>query len=122
MEDDITQITVSSLVQRAVALCDPQGTDDACTQLLLAYEDDDRPAVGLVDTLAEELASTVDGLDPEHDSAAAEVAAAVATFLASDPHGGSDDEATIREAVRIRWSGSPPQHVDDWLVAQGVDA
>jgi hypothetical protein len=122
MEDDITQITVSSLVQRAVVICDPQGTDEACSQLLLAYEDDDRAAIGLGDTLAEELATTVEGLDPEHDSAAAEVAAAVATFLASDPHGGSDDEATIREAVRIAWRGNPPAHVADWLAAQGVDA
>ena len=122
MERDIAQVTVSSVVQRAVALCDPQGTDEACSQLLLAYEDDDRPAVGLTETLAEELRTTVDGLDPEHDSAAAEVAAAVATFLASDPHGGSDGDTTVREAARIAWGGSPPQHVADWLAAQGVDA
>jgi hypothetical protein len=120
--DDVTQVTVSKLVQRAVVLCDPEGTDDACSQLLLAFEDDDRPAVGLGDTLAEELRTTVDGLDPEHDSAAAEVAAAVAAFLATNPHGGSDDEATIREAVRIAWGGSPPAHVQDWLDAQGVEA
>ena len=122
MEDDLTQVTVASVVQRAVALCDPDGTDDACSQLLLAYEDDDRPAVGVTESLAEELRTTVDGLDPEHDSAAADVAAAVATFLAGDPHGGSGDEATIREAVRIAWGGNPPPSVADWLSAQGVEA
>jgi hypothetical protein len=122
MENDIGQVTVASVVKRAVALCDPEGTDDACTQLLLAYEDDDRPAVGLVDTLREELDSTVEGLDPEHDSAAAEVAAAVAHFLASKPTGGSDDEATIREAVRVHWGDDVPENVRDWLDAQGVEA
>ena len=120
--EDVQQQTVARVVHRAVALCDPDGADDACSQLLLAYEDDDRPAVGLGDTLAEELRTTVEGLDPEHDSAAAEVAAAVAVFLAGDPHGGNDDEATIREAVRVAWGGTPPDHVRDWLDAQGVEA
>jgi hypothetical protein len=119
--EDVEQQTVARVVHRAVALCDPDGGDDACSQLLVAYEDDDRPAVGL-EGLAEELRSTVDGLDPEHDSAGAEVAAAVATFLAGDPRGGSDGETTIREAVRIAWGGSPPENVRAWLDAQGVEA
>ena len=119
---DITQVTVARVVQRAVAVCDPDGADEACTQLLLAFEDDDRPALGLGDTLAEELRTTVEGLDPEHDSGGAEVAAAVAAFLATDPHGGNDGESTIREAVRIAWGGNPPEHVSAWLDAQGVEA
>ncbi|HEX8647921.1 MAG TPA: hypothetical protein VF715_13580 [Thermoleophilaceae bacterium] len=120
--DDITTVTVAQLVHQAVALCDPDGTDEACTQLLLAFEDDDRAAVGLGGSLAEELRTSVDGLDPEHDSAAAEVAAAVAFYLSTKPTGGSSDEATIREAVRVTWGSDVPQHVDDWLAAQGVDA
>ncbi|HEX8054113.1 MAG TPA: hypothetical protein VF517_14070 [Thermoleophilaceae bacterium] len=119
---DVTQVTVAQVVHRAAVLCDPEGVDDACTQLILAYEDDDRPALGLSDTLGEELRSTVAGLDPEHDSAGAEVAAAVATFLATKPHGGNDDEGTIREAARIAWGQSPPPNVSDWLDAQGVEA
>jgi hypothetical protein len=122
MENDITTVTVAQLVHRAVALCDPDGSDEACTQLLLAFEDDDRAAVGLGATLAEELGTTVEGLDPEHDSSAAEVAAAVAFYLSTKPTGGSDDEATIREAARVRWGDSPPEHVSAWLAAQGVDA
>ena len=122
MDNDVRQVTVAQVVHRAVALCDSNGADEACAQLLLAYEDDDRPAVGLGSSLAEELRSTADGLDPEHDSAAAEVAAAVAAFLATDPHGGSDDQATIREAVRIAWRGNPPENVRAWLDAQGVEA
>lgn len=120
--DDVTTVTVAQVVHEAVTLCDPDGTDEACTQLLLAFEDDDRVAVGLGGTLVEELRTSVDGLDPEHDSAAAEVAAAVASYLATKPGGGSSDEATIREAARVTWSGDPPPHVGDWLADQGVDA
>ena len=121
MEHDVGQVTVADLVREAVALCDPKGSDEAASQLLMAFEDDDRPAVGL-ETLAEELRTTVDGLDPEHDSAAAEVAAAVAAYLATEPHGGPDREATLRVAARIAWNGTPPEHVDRWLAAQGVEA
>ena len=120
--DDVTTVTVSEVVKEAVALCDPDGVDEACSQLLLAFEDDDRAAIGLGDTLAEELRTSADGLDPEHDSPAVEVAAAVAAFLATDPSGGSGDEATIREAARIAWGDDPPPHVADWLADQGVDA
>lgn len=123
MENDVAQITVADVVKEAVALVDPHGTDPACRALELAYEDDDRPAVGVIDTLREELASTVeDGLDPEQDDAPVEVAAAVAFFLATKPRGGSNDEATIREAVRVRWHDDVPENVSDWLEAQGVDA
>ncbi|HEX8743594.1 MAG TPA: hypothetical protein VF712_10710 [Thermoleophilaceae bacterium] len=120
--DDVTQLSVASVVQSAVALCDPDGADEACSQLLLAFEDDDRPAVGLGEGLRDELDSTVEGLDPEHDSAAAEVAAAVAFYLSTKPTGGSSDEATIREAVRVRWGEEVPPHVSEWLDAQGVEA
>jgi hypothetical protein len=122
MENDVTTVTVAQVVHQAVSLCDPAGTDEACSQLLLAFEDDDRAAVGLGDTLAEELRTSVEGLDPEHDSAAAEVAAAVASYLATKPAGGSSDEATIREAVRVTWRDDPPPYVTDWLADQGVDA
>jgi hypothetical protein len=50
------------------------------------------------------------------------VTAAVASFLAGAPHGGTDDEATIRESVRVAWGGSPPPEVGAWLDAQGVEA
>jgi hypothetical protein len=121
MENDATTLTVAQLVHEAVRLCDPDGVDEACTQLLLAFEDDDRPALGLGDALAEELRTSVEGLDPEHDSAAAEVAAAVAAYLATKPRGGSSDEATIREAARVAWSGNPPDYIEMWLTDQGVD-
>ena len=114
-------LTVSDAVRRAVALVDPDGRDPIAPELLLAYEDDDRPAAGLGDSLREELESTVAGLDPEGDSGAAAVAWAIAFFLATQPEGGDDEAATIREAVRVAWHGHPPEHVRRWLADQGAD-
>ena len=113
--------TVSEVVRRAVALVDPDGADPIAPELQLAYEDDDRAATGLGDSLWEELRSTVEGLDPEGTSGAAAVAAAVAVFLSTQPGGGPDDEATIREGVRIAYGGDVPPHVEGWLRDQGIE-
>jgi hypothetical protein len=113
LETDVP--TVAEVVRRAVAICDPDGHDDTTTELEEAFEDDDRPAPGLGESLREELRSTARGLDPEGDSAAVAVAAAVAIFLASQPRGGDNEAATIREAVRIEWGNHPPEYVKEWL-------
>jgi hypothetical protein len=113
--------TVSEVVRHAVALVDPDGADPIAPELLLAYEDDDRAATGLGDSLRDELRSTVEGLDPERTSGAAAIAAAVALFLSTQPGGGDNHEATIREAVRVAYHGDTPDHVRDWLAAQGID-
>jgi len=121
LPESIETVTVSDVVRRAVALVDPEGHDDIAPELLIAYEDDDRAAVGLGGDLWEELRSTVKGLDPEGESGAAAVAAATAFFLATQPEGGPDDAATIREGVRVAWNGNPPDHVAAWLRDHGVD-
>jgi hypothetical protein len=115
MPESIDTVTVSDVVRRAVALVDPDGGDPIAPELLVAYEDDDRAAVGLGPSLWDELRSTVEGLDPEGGSGAAAVAAAVACFLASQPEGGDSDAATIREAVRVAWGDDPPDAVAAWL-------
>lgn len=121
MPDSIETVSVSDVVRRAAALVDPDGGDDVVRELLLAYEDDDRAAVGLSDGLREELRGTVEGLDPEATSGAAAVVAATASFLATQPEGGSDGDATVREAVRVAWHGEPPGHVAAWLADHGID-
>ena len=121
MPESIETVTVSDVVRRAVELVDPAGADAIAPELLLAYEDDDRAAVGLGASLWDELRSSVEGLDPEGGSGAAAVAAATAFFLTTQLEGGSDDAATIREAVRVAWSGDPPDHVRAWLADQGLD-
>ena len=112
--------TVADVVRRAVALVDHEGSDDIARELQLVYEDDDRPAAGEGESLREELRGTLAGLDPEGDSGAAAVAAAVASFLATQPEGGSDGSATIREATRVEWHGEPPELVRSWLADHGV--
>ena len=118
METDVP--TVFDVVHRAVAMCDPDGQDQTTTELLEAFEDDDRPAPGLGDSLTEELRTTVEGLDPEGDSATAAVAAAVAAFLATKPQGGDDPASTFRVAARIAWGEQPPPRVEDWLAEHGA--
>jgi hypothetical protein len=119
--DSIETLTVSDTVRRAVALVDPEGRDDAARELLIAYEDDDRAAAGLGDELWEELRSTVEGLDPEAGSGAGAISAATAFFLSGQPDGGSDGEATLREAVRVAWHGQPPAQVTAWLADHGIE-
>jgi len=118
LETDVP--TVSHVVHEAVAMCDPDGQDDATTELLEAFEDDDRPAPGLGDSLAEELRTTVEGLDPEGDSATAAMAAAVAAFLATKPQGGDDPATTFRVAARIAWGEHPPPNIEEWLEEHGA--
>jgi hypothetical protein len=113
--------TVSQVVRRALALVDADGADPIAPELLLAYEDDDRAALGLGESLRDELRSTLEGLDPERTSGAAAVAAAVAYFLSTQPAGGSDDETTVREAVRVAYGGDAPPYVKGWLADQGID-
>jgi hypothetical protein len=128
LPESIDTVTVSDVVRRAVALVDPHGQDVIAPELLIAYEDDDRAVVGLGDDFWEELRSTVEGLDPEGDppfggqaAGAAAVAAATAFFLSTQPEGGADDAATIREGVRVAWKGHPPDNVAAWLADHGIE-
>ena len=121
MPESIDALSVSDVVRRAVAIVDPDGSDPIAPELLLAFEDDDRAAVGLGDALWDELRTTAEGLDPEQTSGAAATTAAVAFFLSTQPEGGDNDTATIREAVRVAWHGDPPAHVSAWLAAQGLE-
>src|SRR5262245_20181718 len=100
--------TVYEVVDRAVAMTDPDGRDDAIVELLESFEDDDRPARGVED-LPDVLASTAQGVDPEGDSGGVRVAAAVAGFLATQPEGGDDPKSTLRLAVRTAYGNEVPE-------------
>jgi hypothetical protein len=112
--------TLSEVVHEAVGLTDPDGHDDAIAALLAAFEDDDRPARGVED-VAEVLGSTARGIDPEDDSPAVRVAAAVAAFLATSPEGGDDRASTLRVAVRTAYGDDVPAPVLEWLREDGVE-
>jgi hypothetical protein len=114
-------LTVAETVRDAAAICDPGGSDWAVTALLESYEDDDRPATAVEDFPAE-LVSTAFGVDPEGDSPAAAMAAAVAAWLATNPGDGraDDRERVLREAARLRYHEHFPEHVSEWLHAEGA--
>jgi len=112
--------TVFEVVQRAAAVCDPDGDDELIADLLLAYEDRDEPVTALDerDRTFFETAERVAGVLP---SAGVEIAAAVATYLAfRRDELGDDDEDLLRLAVRAEYSDEPPAEIRDWLREAGV--
>ena len=112
---------VSELIHEAARICDPDGHDDVVRSLLVAFEDDDRPALGVED-FAGELRGTLHGVDPEGDSPAGVMTAAVAAFLATQPEQADRPEATLRHAAKLWFSEDhPPQQVAGWLTEQGVE-
>lgn len=111
--------TVAEAVTKAAALCDPQATDWAVTALLESFEDDDRPATAVED-LVGELGSTVGGVDPEGDSPAAAMTAAVAFWLATNIDAAGDRERVLRESARLGFGERIPDEVNAWLEAEGA--
>ena len=105
--------TVFEVVRRAVAVCDPDGGDEATGEFLLAYEDRDEPvtAPGDRDRTFFETAERIAGALP---APGLEMAAA-ATCLASRRDEVADDENLLRLAARAQHDDSPPPGVAAWL-------
>ena len=112
--------TVSEVVRDGAAICDPEGTDTVVTALFEGFEDDDRPATASED-LAAELQETVDGVDPDGDSAAARMAVASAVWLATNPDHEHDPERVLQASARLVFDGDPPDHVRAWLQERGIE-
>jgi hypothetical protein len=112
--------TVSEVVREAASICDPEGHDDAVNSLFARFEDDDRPALGVED-LRGELEGMLEGVDPEGDSPAAQMTAAVATFLATSPAEADRGDAALRHAAKMWFGDDTPQPVEDWLRGRGVE-
>ena len=113
-------ITLAQVVHRAVEVCDPDGTDEDLSELLLRFEDADEP-ITAVEDIELRMAESVGSLDAEGDSAGLEMAAAVATYLAHrrDELDQEPDEL-LRLAARAEFDGSPPEGVVSWLEERGV--
>src|ERR687894_321765 len=112
--------TVFEVVKRAVAVCDPDGDDELIADFLAAYEDRDEPVTALDerDRTFFETAERVAGVLP---SAGVEMAAAVATSLASRRDEISDDDDDLlRLAARAEYGDDPPDELRDWLRDAGV--
>jgi hypothetical protein len=112
--------TVFAVVQRAAAICDPDGDDALIADLLLAFEDRDEPVTALDerDRSFFETAERVAGTLP---SAGVEMAAAVATYLSfRRDEMSDDDDDLLRLAARAEYGDNPPTEIRDWLQDAGV--
>ena len=112
--------TVFEVVQRAVAVCDPDGDDELIAEFLLAHEDRDEPVTSLDtrDRAFFEAAERIAGALP---SAGVQMAAAVATYLAfRRDEIADDDEDLLRLAARAEYNDSPPDAIRAWLQDAGV--
>jgi hypothetical protein len=106
--------TVSQVVERAAALCDPNGQDETVASLVERFEDDDRPATSVPD-----LAGVVRG-ELEYEGTqvigpAATMTAVAAAWLATNFQYADDRERVLRESSRAAFGGRPPEDVEDWL-------
>jgi hypothetical protein len=113
-------VTVSEVVHRAAVVVDPAGEHPDVADVLAGFEDRDEPVSGVLN-LGDELAEAVGKLDPEGEDPVLQMVWAVATYLAHrrDELAG-EREGVLRLAARSEWDGSPPDHVVEWLGAQGV--
>ena len=112
--------TVAEVVQRAVAVVDPDGDDEIIADFLLAFEDHDEPVTALEDRDRTffEAVERVEGTLPAEG---AEIAAAVATYLAFRRDEITDnDEDLLRLAARAEYGEHPPPEVKAWLADAGV--
>lgn len=116
---DADTLPVSKVVSRAVTLVDPDGTEEGIEALLVAFEDDDRPARGLPG-LREELRESAAGVDPDGDDPGIHMAAAVAFYLSGSPDAEDDREDVLRRSARLFYGDEVPPAVESWLSAQGV--
>ena len=112
--------TVFEVVQRAAAICDPDGDDELIADFLLAHEDRDEPVTSLDarDRAFFEAAERVAGALP---SAGVQMTAAVATYLAFRRDEIADDDGDLlRLAARAEYDDRPPDEIRTWLQDAGV--
>ena len=122
MATEPESLTLSQLVHRAVAICDPDDENEELGELQRRLEDADEPVAALVSGIEQRMAEEVGVLDPQEESGALQVAAAVVVYLAHRRDEYDDDpDDVLRLAVRAEFNGKPPANVAQWLEEAGVD-
>src|SRR4051812_42296174 len=116
MPTDRSLISLADLVRRAAAIVDPDGADDAVTELLTRFADDDEPVRGILDSLEERLAFGADEDPP------VVMAQAVVLYLAHRLDEVDDEpDQILRLAARSEFDGKPPEPVAAWLDELGIE-
>jgi hypothetical protein len=115
-------ITLSQITHRAGQVVDPEGADADVIDFVARFEDDDEPVTGVED-VEQRIAEAAGALDPQQESGALQVTAAVATYLAFRRDETADDpDEIVRLAVRAEFHANPPTPVAAWLELNGVEA
>jgi cell pole-organizing protein PopZ len=112
--------TLAEVVHRAVQVSDPDGGEEGPAELLRRFEDRDEPVTAEAD-VEQEIAEIKGAIDPQDEDPAVVMTAAVATYLAFRRTELERDRVELlRLAARAEFDGRPPEHVMNWLDAQGV--
>ena len=115
-------VTLAQLVHRAAEITDPNGADADVVALEQRFEDADWPVSGILDSIEQRMAEAAGTLDPQEDSPALQMTAAVAVYLAHRRDEIDEDPVDVlRLAARAEFNGNPPAHVANWLDEAGIE-
>jgi hypothetical protein len=115
-------VTLAQLVHRAAEITDPEGADQDVVALSQRFEDADWPVSGILDSIEQRMAEAAGALDPQEESPAVQMAAAVAVYLAHRRDELEEEpDHVLRMAARAEYDGQPPAHVAEWLQSAGID-
>ena len=115
-------VTLAQLVHRAAEITDPDGADADVVALEQRFEDADWPVSGILDSIEQRMAEAAGTLDPQEDSPALQMTAAVAVYLAHRRDEIEQDAADVlRLAARAEFNGNPPANVANWLDEVGIE-
>jgi hypothetical protein len=116
---DPQPLTLSGAVHRAVSAIDPDGSDEALSDLLTRFEDRDEPISAVVG-IEELMAEATRRIDVEQDDPALVLAGAVVTYLAHRrDEAEGDPDRLLRLAADAEFHGSPPPAVAAFLAGEG---
>jgi hypothetical protein len=119
MSTEPEPVTVREVVQRAVEVCE-DSTSESLDELLLRFEDDDRP-ISAVEDIEETLDEALGPAEGDELDGPLSMARAVIVYLAHRRDElDADRIELLRLAGRAEFNGDPPPHVANWLGEQGV--
>ena len=120
MPADPEPVTLAQVVHRAVEVCE-DSISDGLDELLQRFEDADKP-ITAVEDIEQLLDERLGPIDADENDGALTMARAVIVYLAHRRDTLDEDPAELlRLAARAEFHGQPPEHVERWLVGQGIE-
>jgi hypothetical protein len=107
--------TLSEVVRKAAGIVDPEDESALVGDFERWFEDDDEPAT-TIPNLDRRLAGAVDALDPDGAEPALTVAAAVVSYLATQPrHAPREPDRIVEQALRLTFGNDLPETLLPWI-------